>query len=80
MSRLDVIRAWKDKNYRSSLSAQEACAVPSNPAGAVDLTDAEAATVDGQLAIAICSGCHGCTKVTNLAYVSRVNPAPLLRF
>ena len=79
MSRLDVIRAWKDAAYRNSLSAAEKAMLPANPAGAVELTDAEAATVDGKLSVAICSTCHGCTKV-GLSYMNVINPAPLMRF
>jgi mersacidin/lichenicidin family type 2 lantibiotic len=59
MSRLDIIRAWKDESYRLSLSADQLAGLPANPAGAVELTDAEAATIDGKLALAGCSGCHG---------------------
>lgn len=74
MSRLDVIRAWKDEAYRNSLSAAEKAMLPANPAGMVELTEAEAATVDGKLSVAICSTCHGCTKVS-LSYMNVINPA-----
>lgn len=59
MSRFDIIRAWKDETYRKSLSDADRAALPANPAGAVELTAAEAATVDGKLALAVCSTCHG---------------------
>ena len=39
MSKIDVIRAWKDEEYRSSLSADELGALPANPAGPMELTD-----------------------------------------
>lgn len=79
MSRLDIIRAWKDKAYRNGLSAEQKAMLPENPAGAVELSDAEAATIEGKLAYAICSSCHGCTRaVSKLQMVS--NPAPMLRF
>ena len=39
MSGLDVIRAWKDENYRLGLSSSERESVPENPAGMIDLTD-----------------------------------------
>lgn len=41
---MDMIRAWKDPEYRSSLSAGELRALPDNPAGPASLralTDAE---------------------------------------
>ena len=39
MSKADVIRAWKDPDYRSSLGASELAALPENPAGTIELTD-----------------------------------------
>ena len=39
MSKADVIRAWKDPDYRGSLGASELAALPENPAGAIQLTD-----------------------------------------
>jgi mersacidin/lichenicidin family type 2 lantibiotic len=47
MSELDIIRAWKDKTYRNSLSADELAQLPEHPAGAIELTDDELGTVEG---------------------------------
>ncbi len=47
MSELDIIRAWKDKTYRNSLSADELAQLPEHPAGAIELTDDELANIDG---------------------------------
>ena len=50
MSKQSIIRAWKDENYRRSLSEAERAALPENPAGRVDLdelTAAELAGIDG---------------------------------
>jgi mersacidin/lichenicidin family type 2 lantibiotic len=41
MSRLDIIRAWKDPEYRLSLTQTERAQLPAHPAGLIDLTDAE---------------------------------------
>lgn len=41
MSKIDVIRAWKDESYRMSLSEAERAQLPANPAGPVELSDAE---------------------------------------
>jgi mersacidin/lichenicidin family type 2 lantibiotic len=35
MSRVDVIRAWRDPQYRRSLSAGQLAALPRSPVGAV---------------------------------------------
>ena len=48
MLRDKIIRAWKDPEYRVSLSEEELNALPANPAGAIELTDEELDTaVDG---------------------------------
>ena len=50
MSEQNIIRAWKDENYRRSLSEAERAVLPENPAGRVDLdelTAAEMAEIDG---------------------------------
>ena len=43
MSTLDIIRAWKDEEYRLSLGE----AAPAHPAGLVELTDADLEQVAG---------------------------------
>jgi mersacidin/lichenicidin family type 2 lantibiotic len=47
MSKLDVIRAWKDAEYRSSLTDSQRRALPDNPAGALDLSDLDLDSVAG---------------------------------
>lgn len=47
MNTLDIIRAWKDVEYRRSLSAAEQALVPEHPAGAIELADEELEQVDG---------------------------------
>src|SRR5262245_60672905 len=50
MSKQQIIRAWKDENYRLSLSQAERAALPENPVGRLDLdelTAAEMAEIDG---------------------------------
>jgi mersacidin/lichenicidin family type 2 lantibiotic len=43
----DIVRAWKDEAYRSSLSAQERAMLPENPAGVLELNEAELQAVYG---------------------------------
>ena len=66
MSRIDVIRAWKDKAYRQSLSEAERAQLPQLPCGAVELTEAEAQAVEGK-AGSCCSKSHHC--VLGVAFV-----------
>lgn len=47
MSYEDIIRAWKDEDYRMSLSKEERAQLPENPAGLIDLMDAEMSMVGG---------------------------------
>jgi mersacidin/lichenicidin family type 2 lantibiotic len=47
MSNQDVIRAWKDEAYRLNLSDAERSLLPQNPAGIIELSDAELGMVTG---------------------------------
>ncbi len=47
MSKLDVIRAWKDEEYRESLTEEERRLLPEHPAGMIELGDAELEGVGG---------------------------------
>ena len=35
----DIIRAWKDPNYRAGLSATQQAQLPTHPAGAIELPE-----------------------------------------
>ena len=41
MSTLDVIRGWKDEDYRRSLSQEQRAMLPEHPAGVIELSDEE---------------------------------------
>jgi mersacidin/lichenicidin family type 2 lantibiotic len=41
MSHVNVVRAWKDEEYRLGLSDAERARLPENPAGLLDQTEAE---------------------------------------
>lgn len=47
MSKLDIIRAWKDEEYCESLTAMERSRVPQNPAGIIELSDPEMNQAEG---------------------------------
>jgi mersacidin/lichenicidin family type 2 lantibiotic len=44
---IDIVRAWKDEEYRSSLSAEQQALLPANPAGELELSDADLEAVHG---------------------------------
>jgi mersacidin/lichenicidin family type 2 lantibiotic len=56
MTKLDIIRAWKDEEYFGSLSETERVSLPQNPAGFVELSDDELRGAQG----AALGSCHTC--------------------
>ncbi len=56
MTKLDIIRAWKDEEYFGSLSETERVLLPQNPAGFVELSDDELRGAQG----AALGSCHTC--------------------
>ena len=64
MKNADVIRAWKSEEYRLSLSEAQRSMVPTNPAGAIELTDAELdGASGGGWGSWFCTMYIGCTSV-----------------
>lgn len=47
MSKVNVIRAWKDELYRASLSKEERAQLPAHPAGIIELDADQLSTVTG---------------------------------
>lgn len=45
--KIDITRAWKDETYRQSLSDTQLSTLPANPAGELNLTDADLQSVSG---------------------------------
>ena len=43
----EIIRAWKDKNFCDSLSEEQRAQLPANPAGLVEIDDAQLVQVAG---------------------------------
>lgn len=67
MSYETIIRAWKNEAYPNSLSAEELALLPVNPAGAIELTDADLAPI-------ICSW-RSKVMVEPLLYASKTSAA-----
>jgi mersacidin/lichenicidin family type 2 lantibiotic len=44
---IDIIRAWKDDAYRQGLSEEQLGSLPANPAGEVELSEADLQSVYG---------------------------------
>ncbi|WP_427156939.1 mersacidin/lichenicidin family type 2 lantibiotic [Aliinostoc sp. HNIBRCY26] len=47
MSNFDIICAWKDEEYRNSLSDEQRSQLPENPAGMIELTNELTQTIAG---------------------------------
>lgn len=44
---MNIVRAWKDAEYRKTLSAEELALIPENPVGVVELTEDETSDIMG---------------------------------
>lgn len=55
MSEKDIIRAWKDEDYRNSLSDSARAALPAHPAGLVEIRDEDVEAVAGGTATTNCT-------------------------
>lgn len=63
MSTLDIIRAWKDPEYRAGLTPDEQALLPAHPAGFIELDDAYLDGVTGGKypgCTSFDSACHNC--------------------
>ncbi len=47
MLNIDITRAWKDEDYFGSLSEEQLSQLPDNPAGIIELSDADMEIVAG---------------------------------
>ncbi|MGH2508614.1 MAG: mersacidin/lichenicidin family type 2 lantibiotic [Ktedonobacteraceae bacterium] len=65
MANFDIVRAWKDAEYRSNLSEEALALLPQHPAGLVELTDEaldDLIAQGGNAAIADSCGFWSCNK------------------
>ena len=77
---MDIIRAWKDAEYRRSLTAEELAMLPENPAGMVELTDEDLGGInaaDGDVVVARTGILDLCSIVTCLTCGPNSCPAPI---
>ena len=76
MKTIDIVRAWKDAEYRNSLSAEEQASLPANPA---EISDAQLERVAGgrsRLMDVTLGGPTRCgTEYPECCYNSTIGPA-----
>ena len=58
MKQIDIVRAWKDEEYRSGLSEEERALIPEHPVGEIELTDSELDMVHGAYTYTVPCGCE----------------------
>jgi mersacidin/lichenicidin family type 2 lantibiotic len=51
----EIVRGWKEETYWHGLSDKERALPPDNPAGVIELTDAELIGMHGGSVITVCS-------------------------
>jgi mersacidin/lichenicidin family type 2 lantibiotic len=70
MSKIDIVRAWKDEEYRSSLSEAQRAELPDNPAGLIELSESDLRDVAGGtitpilITITVCPTFDYCSNIT----------------
>jgi mersacidin/lichenicidin family type 2 lantibiotic len=47
MKKIDVVRAWRDEEYRNSLTEEERASLPESPAGLAVVQDSVLASLTG---------------------------------
>ena len=57
MSKLDIIRAWKDEEYFNRLSESERSLLPQNPAGVIELSEEDLLQAEGGTTFSLTLGC-----------------------
>ena len=61
MKKRDVIRAWRDGEFYSSLSNEDLAAMPESPASVIELDDDVLSTLSGGCSFEYCSTSAMCT-------------------
>ncbi|GHO88286.1 mersacidin/lichenicidin family type 2 lantibiotic [Dictyobacter formicarum] len=64
MSIADTIRAWRDREFRESLSEEERARLLENPVGQIELTDKDLLEVVGAAQSGASVGCNTKTCMT----------------
>ncbi len=84
MSKLDIIRAWKDEEYFNRLSESERSLLPANPAGILELSDRDLTEAEGGTTFSLTLGCDslvlcpytlGCITITITLDQQQLSPA-----
>ena len=85
MSPDQIVRAWKDADYGASLSPEAAAALPANPVGRIDLSDAALDVAGGDMAmrtewVETLGCCEGFTQAGKCDFTAGINMCSQLCF
>jgi mersacidin/lichenicidin family type 2 lantibiotic len=58
MKKIDVVRAWRDEEYRNSLTEEERASLPENPAGMALVEDSVLKTISGGCGASLKTYCY----------------------
>jgi|HubBroStandDraft_2_1064218.scaffolds.fasta_scaffold299772_1 mersacidin/lichenicidin family type 2 lantibiotic len=77
---IDIVRAWKDPEYRKSLTPTELASLPASPAGVGDLSDDELSRIAGGMidfgTLTTTQGRGGCSGAHSGACAPHDPPGP----
>jgi mersacidin/lichenicidin family type 2 lantibiotic len=68
MSKLDIVRAWKDEEYLNKLSESERSLLPANPVGIIELSDQDLVQAEGGTTISLTFGCFSYITYCSLTF------------
>lgn len=77
MTQDQIIRAWKDPEYRRSLSDAERAALPENPAGLMELSDEQLDGAAGACLLYFLSGLLGRLYLPPTAFCGLFDGSPI---
>jgi mersacidin/lichenicidin family type 2 lantibiotic len=66
MNREQIIKAWKDEEYRESLGERERALVPDHPSGLIELSDAQLGVAGGEESVTWRAETWGCCNGTDV--------------
>ena len=64
MNKEEIVRAWKDSEYRASLTEAQRAQLPEHPAGLIELTDEQLGVAGGEEAATWRADTYGCCNGT----------------
>jgi mersacidin/lichenicidin family type 2 lantibiotic len=72
---IDIVRAWKDHEYRKSLTPEEQALLPANPVEPIPTSEEEFLMIIGDIGMVTLGGPKRCgTKYPECCYNSTIGP------